>query len=244
MIQKIIGHGSISKIKKRQAYLLTINNKEGLIVLSNLINGQIRGPKYYQFLLLLKYLNKKYSDTSIKPISLNKSSLKEDAWLTGFIEADASFQVRTSINSKYPRFSLSFELCQSRITRYEYSTYDIIIEIARVIQTKVKEIRNDRNNPQYRVRTSRLKTNLNLRHYLIKFPLMGTKYIDFIDWCKVLHYFEENTHKENRCNIVKIKKQINDHREIFNWDHIHKFLYLSNSFFFTKKKIIKRCENC
>jgi hypothetical protein len=61
------------------------------------------------------------------------------------------------LTSKYPRLSLSFELVQSRITHYGYSMYNIMHEIATFL-TNVNEIRSEHKNPQYRLRTSSLKT--------------------------------------------------------------------------------------
>lgn len=220
IVQKLIRHGSISKKKQSAAYVLTINNIDGLIVLSNLINGKMRGPKYSQFVLLIQYLNKKSPDLIMKPLGFNQSSLGSDSWLSGFIEADGSFQVRTSLTSKYPRLSLSFELVQSRITHYGFSIFDVIENIAVYLETNVKEIRSDRKNPQYRLRTSSLKTNKNIRDYLVQYPLKGTKHLDFLDWCKVLSYFEQGTHIENTAHIVEIKSQMNQYRTVFNWDHL------------------------
>ena len=220
VVQKLIGHGTISKKKQAAAYILTITNLQGLIVLSNLINGKMRGPKYYQFVLLVEYLNKKSKNLIIQPLGFNKSSFISDSWLSGFIEADGCFQVRTSLISNYPRLSLSFELVQSRITRYGFSMYNIMQEIAIFLETNVNEIRSERKNPQYRLRTSSLKTNKNSRDYLVKHPLKGTKYLDFIDWCKVLSYFEQGTHKENTAHIVEIKSHMNQRRIVYNWDHL------------------------
>ena len=220
VIQKLLGHGSISKKKQSAAYILTINNLTGLIELTRIINGKMRGPKYYQLLLLINYLNKKFPNLNLDGLGLNKIPLQEDSWLAGFIESDGSFQVRSSLRSKYPRISLSFELVQSRITHYGYNTFDLMNQIAIFLQVSVKEIRSDRKHPQYRLRTNSLKTNLILRNYLVKHPLRGTKYLDFQDWCKVLSYFEQGTHMDNKAIIVEIKSQMNQQRNIFNWDHL------------------------
>jgi len=223
IVQKLIGHGSISKKKQSAAYILTINNIDGLIVLSNLINGKMRGPKYYQFTLLIQYLNKKSPNLNMKPLGFNQSPLESDSWLSGFIEADGSFQVRTSLTSKYPRLSLSFELVQNHITRYgtrQRTMFNVIEDIAVYLETNVKEIRSDRKNPQYRLRTTSLKTNKNIQDYLVQYPLKGTKYLDFLDWCKVLSYFEQGTHIENTAHIVEIKSQMNQYRTVYNWDHL------------------------
>lgn len=58
-VQKSIRHGSIHKKKQSARYILYINNIDGLITLVNLINGQMRGPKYNQLVLLIEFLNKK-----------------------------------------------------------------------------------------------------------------------------------------------------------------------------------------
>ena len=220
IVQKLLGHGTISKKKQSAAYILTINNFSGLIKLFRLINGKMRGPKYYQLLLLMEYLNNKFPDLNLEGLGFSKTPLQEDSWLAGFIEADGSFQVRTSLRSKYSRISLSFELVQSRITRYGYSMFDVMNQISVFLGVNVNEIRSDRKHPQYRLRTSSLKTNLLIRDYLIKHPLRGTKYLDFQDWCKILYYFEEGTHMENKDHIVEIKSQMNQRRTVYNWDHL------------------------
>lgn len=219
-IQKEIGHGSIHKKKQNAAYILTINSLEGLIALSNLINGKIRGPKYYQFISLLEYLGKKSRNFRMESLGLNMSPILSDSWLSGFIEADGSFQVRTSLSSRYPRISLSFELTQARITHYGFTIKDVMQDIAISLETNVKGVRSERKYPQYRLRTSSLKTNQNIRDYLVKHPLKGTKYLDFIDWCKVLCYFEQGTHKKNTAFIAEIKSQMNQRRTDYNWDHL------------------------
>lgn len=220
VIQKLIGHGSISRKKNSAVYILTINNLEGLITICQLINGKMRGPKYYQLILLIEYLNKKLPSLNLEPLGFSKRALDDDSWLTGFIEADGSFQVRTSLSSKYPRISLSFELVQSRITHYGYSMFDLMNQIAIFLGVSVNEIRSDRKNPQYRVRTSSLKTNQGIRNYLSKNPLRGTKYVDFKDWCKILDYFEQGNHMDNKEQIVMIKSQMNNLRTVYNWDHL------------------------
>lgn len=219
-IQKTIGHGSISKKKQRARYILTINNFEGLVRLTNLINGQMRGPKSYQLILLINYLNNKKPNLNIKYLGINNKPLRDDKWLAGFIEADGSFQVRTSLNSKYTRIALSFELAQSRITSYGHSMLNIMQLIADFLEVNVKETKKNLNVSQYRVRTTSLKTNLIIRNYLDKYSLMGTKYLDYKDWCKVLHYFEEGTHMNNINNIINIKEQMNQKRTLYNWDHL------------------------
>lgn len=45
MLVKVIGHGSISKRKQSAAYILTINNRKGLLRMISILNGNMRTPK-------------------------------------------------------------------------------------------------------------------------------------------------------------------------------------------------------
>ena len=160
---------------------MTINSNEGLIHFSNLINGKLRTPKYHQYCLLIDFLNNKNQELKLIADKIDKSSLSTNSWLTGFIEADGSFQVRTSLNSKVKRLSLSFEISQSRITKYGYSMHEVMQNISQFLNVNLNEIRSDRKHPQFRLRTSSIKTNLILCHYLDNFKLQGTKYLDYQD---------------------------------------------------------------
>jgi len=180
----------------------------------------MRGPKYHQLVLLISYLNNKFPDINLQPLGFSSTPLGKDSWLTGFIDADGSFQVRTSFNTKVPRISLSFELVQSRSTHYGYSMFDLMNQIAVFLGVNLNEIRSDRKHPQYRLRTSSLKTNITLRKYLSNYPLRSTKYLDYQDWTRVLEFFEQGTHKDNKEHISVIKSQMNQRRTVYNWDHL------------------------
>jgi hypothetical protein len=54
-------------------------------------------------------------------------------------------------------------------------------KIAVLFDTEVKEIRSNNPKPEYRVRTTNLQGNNQVKDYLIKYPLFGTKYLDSID---------------------------------------------------------------
>jgi LAGLIDADG endonuclease len=53
MIQKEIKNGSLTRKKGINAYVLTINNYNGLILLISLINGNMRTPKIYSLYYLI-----------------------------------------------------------------------------------------------------------------------------------------------------------------------------------------------
>lgn len=219
---EIIGQGSIHKKKKSSVYVYTVNNSEGIVYFVNLVNGYLRGPKYYQLVKLINYLNNKDHSIVVKP--LDTSPLGDNSWLTGFIEADASFQVRASLQkTSKTRLGLSCEITQARLTHYGFSTLDLMNFISAFLDVKLESTREDRKHPQYRVRTNSVLKNIKIRNYLVKYPLKSSKYLDFQDWCLVLNYFENKTHIENMDNITKIKNQMNQSRIEFNWNHLINF---------------------
>jgi hypothetical protein len=104
-----------------------------------------------------------------------------NAWLSGFIEADGHFSLRSTELGKYPRIECRFELSQRQRDQNKKDNLFFLEEIALSFGSLVKPIRNDSDNPQYRVRTTSLKGNLAVVNYLTKYPLFGTKFLDYRD---------------------------------------------------------------
>lgn len=228
LIQKNLGHGSISRKKGVNAYILTVNNIEGLILIIFLINGKLRTPKIYAFQNLIEWLNNKNLNLNFKTQELDSSSLISNSWLSGFIEADGHFSVRTSIGSRYPKLECKFELYQRQNDHNGRNNLYFLEKIAIHLLTVVKPIRIASTHPQYRIRTTNLKGNIALEEYLEKYPLFGTKYLDSKDWFEVLNFFKlgEHTNKSAIAKIISIKSNMNDKRTVFIWDHLQKFYNL------------------
>jgi hypothetical protein len=111
--------------------------------------------------------------------SICSRSLNEDAWLSGMIESDGHFSVRTSLNSKYPKIECKLELSQRQKDHLGFDNKLFLLEIAKFLGTTLKNTRENTAKPQYRLRTTNLKSNLTLVEYLNKFPLFGTKNLDY-----------------------------------------------------------------
>jgi hypothetical protein len=73
------------------------------------------------------------------------------------------------------------ELSQRQKDHNGNSNLSFLEEIAEMLETKVKETRLNRPNPEYRLRTTSLKGNIILETYLEKYPLYGSKYLDYKD---------------------------------------------------------------
>jgi len=222
VIQQKLKHGSLSRKKGVNAYVLTINNFEGILLIVNLINGYMRTPKIISLLNLINWLNKRF-DIEIKKESLDSSTVDSNSWLAGFIDANGHFSVRTSLLSKYSKIECKFELSQRQIDHNKEDNFLFLNVIAEFLNTTVKSIRITKPKPEYRVRTVNLKGNLNLINYLNKYPLFSSKYLNYKDWIKVFKYFELKKHTKSIEEIINIKLNMNDKRKEFNWDHLHNF---------------------
>jgi hypothetical protein len=226
IIQQRLGLGSLSKRKGANAYIFTINNYEGLLLVASLINGYMRTPKIHALWNLIDWLNLRFKDLNMVKNPIDNSLLISNSWLTGFIEADGHFSVRSTLGSKYTKVECKFELSQKQNNHKGLSNRQFLESIAELIHTSVKEFRVDQPHPQYRIRTTSLKGNLSLESYLNNFPLFSSKYLDYKDWIKVLDYFKLNDYKSNLDSITSIKSGMNDRRTVFNWDHLNNFYNL------------------
>jgi hypothetical protein len=224
IIQQKLKHGSLFRKKGVNAYVLTINNFEGIIMVVNIINGYMRTPKINALFKLIDWLNNRFN-IKIEKLSLDNSNIDSNSWLSGFIDADGHFSVRATVSSVYPKIECKFELSQRQVDHNKQNNYSFLNIIANFLNTTVKEIRITKPKPEYRVRTVNLKGNLILINYLGKFPLFSSKVLNYNDWVKVLAYFKikEHTKPESIKEIINIKSKMNDKRTEFNWDHLQNF---------------------
>ncbi len=228
LIQKQLGFGSIARQKGVNAYRLTINNYEGVLLVVSLLNGKMRTPKIYDLWRLIDWINFKFPDFAIvHKQPLDTACIEQNAWLSGFIDADGHFAIRTTKNAKSLKVECRFVLVQSRFDHNKNDKIAVLEKIAVFLCTTVKGIRNDKPKPEYSVRTVSLKGNQKLKCYLDNFPLFSSKYLDYKDWLKVLMFFEKKAkHSVIFDEIVFIKSGVNDKRKLFNWDHLQNFYSL------------------
>jgi hypothetical protein len=206
------------------AYILTINNYSGLLLLINLLNGNMRTPKIISLYKLIEWFNHTLN-INIEKKNLNNGTINSNSWLSGFIDADGHFYVRVTTISHYPKIECKFELTQRQIDHNNENNKQFLEFIVDLLYSSVKSIRINTNNPQFRIRTTSFIGNNSLVNYLNKYPLWSSKYLNYLDWIKVLNYFEryEHTTFESIQAIIKIKSQMKDKRTYFNWDHLNKF---------------------
>lgn len=97
------------------------------------------------------------------------------------MEADASFQVRTTLSGKYPKLECKLEISQRRVDHKGCDNICFFNPISELLETEIKKIRSDKPKPEYRIRTTNLKGNVKAKSYILKFPLFGTKHLDSLN---------------------------------------------------------------
>jgi hypothetical protein len=233
IIQKNLECGSLIRKKGSNAYILYINDNKGILKVVNILNGNMRTPKINSLYKLIEFLNSKNLDLGLNKLPLNSNSLNKDCWLAGMIESDGHFFVRTTFVSekkKYSKIECKFELSQRQKDHLGFSNLLFLENISRFLKVSLKSTRENTAYPQYRLRTSSLESNLILVNYLMESPLFGSKYLDFVNWNEVLNLFNPKFQysSENIEKVLKLKKEMNDNRTIFNWNHLNNFYNLNN----------------
>lgn len=104
-----------------------------------------------------------------------------DSWLSGFIESDGHFSIRSTESIKSTKIECKFELSQAQKDKQQKNNLFFLEDIAKYLNCSVKPIRLGSTHPQYRIRTTNVQSNLMLIEYLSKYPLFGTKYLDYKD---------------------------------------------------------------
>jgi hypothetical protein len=74
-IKEIIGYGNVRKVKNKNAYILVISNKEGLIRVLNLINGKLRTENKFNQVINNILTHKLFEETKyMLNFSINKTN--------------------------------------------------------------------------------------------------------------------------------------------------------------------------
>ena len=92
----------------------------------------------------------------------------------------------------------------------------------------MKSVKTNKPSAEYKVKTTNLTGNINLENYLNSYPLFSSKYLDYLDWCKVLElfYIQKKKSINDIKHIQNIKSNMNNKRTYFIWNHLNFFYTL------------------
>jgi len=224
-IQEILGTGSFYDIKSTNACRYTISEKHTLIKIINLINGKFRTPKIKYLYKAIDYINIVHN-TNIKKLPLDKSNLLSNPWLTGMSDSDGNFHI--SLCGTYgltgsackKRVICSFTLKQRMIDKStNLSCVPFMTELANLFKCKVNY--KGENEIVFVVQANS-KHHL-VKSYFEKFPLMSSKYLNYLCYLKGLDYLGRRLTDREIIEIQAIKNSMNNKRTYYNWDHLNNF---------------------
>ena len=219
---------------KENAIVWTVNTHKELINLISIINGYLRTPKIIKFNDLIVWLNDRYH-YNIPIYSVDTSSLNNNGWLAGFIDADGAFKVRYTekrIDDKTNkvltkgRIEVRFALEQRKMlglnNNESYKPIILNIQSFFDITTDLRESKNNEGKTYWIVEVTSLKRLNLLIQYLSNYPLLTAKRNDFEDWYKVYQLIADKKHlsEDGKLLIKNIKSNMNKKREVFNWNHL------------------------
>ncbi len=194
-IKSYLGYGNISKIKDKNAYILVLSSKSGIVKVLNLINGKLRTKSKYNQVMNNVLANDKYFEISkILNFKFNESNDLKNHWLSGFSDADASFQIKL-LNRK------------GRIeVRLNYQVDQKSKEILNLIQLFLGgNIGYRKSQDTYYYGSTSFGSAKKVIHYFDHFHLLSSKHINYLKWRKAYLIIQDKIHRTEN-GLEKIKK--------------------------------------
>lgn len=199
----------------------------------------MRTPKIEALHRLIDWLNARSGENlKMSKLGLDHSSLGNNPWLTGFIEADGNFFCGFGLNSEgiaevvksYMRISQKqMYKITSDIPKENNSNFQNMGKIREFLDVKnvneIKRIKDKYIELSYEVRTTKKTSCDILIDYLSTYPLFSSKHQDFLDWREFHHIRLSKEYKtmEGTSKLISLKNSMNTKRTQFNWDSLNSF---------------------
>lgn len=238
-LQSLIG-GYIRHKVKENCYVLAVSNHVSLLAIINLINGKQRTPKDYQFIGLINWMNSNTIYTGLSYGGLDSSPLGNNPWFSGFIDADGSFDLRATLDSKKPRINPRFRLEQRKFINdapYE----PVFTQIATEFGLRLSESTHNQGaagalgqgglgTKYWNLNADSTSSLLILKDYLAVYPLFTTKHLNYLVWSKAYDQMLQNKgtpdyYLKYGPIIVAMKGTMNKQRNhsLDTWSHLDQF---------------------
>ena len=176
-IKKTLGFGSVSiQDKTNKTHQYRVRHKQGLLKIIELFNGKVKTEsKSIKFRNWIRCFNEIHKENvvfyeNVSPVSLN------DAWLSGFTDAEGCFTVSTfkSPKGKNTYVTVRYVLSQK-------GEYILLNDIAALLGGRVHEVRSYMGHNMV-VNSTKLKNTI---MYFSKYKLKTKKQISYSNWLKV-----------------------------------------------------------
>ena len=204
-LKEKLGYGNVRKVKNKNAYLLIISKKKGILNVLNLINGKLRTEHRFK-----QVTNNILNQTSYKDLALsftmNSSNNFNNHWLAGFSDADASFQIKIikRLTRNKAEIRLNYQIDQKN---------NLVLNMIK--NYLGGNIGYRKSQDTYYYGSTSFGSAKKVIQYFDEFNLQSKKYISYLRWRKVYRLVQNKEHlmEKGLVKILKIKSLINHHEE-------------------------------
>lgn len=204
-LKEKLGYGSVRKVKDKNAYLLIVSNKKGMLNVINLINGKLRTEHTFNQVVNNVLSHIQYTDKNSN-FTIDSSKNFNNHWLAGFSDVDASFQIkiikRITINK--PEIRLNFQIDQK----------------SELLLNMLKEylggnIGYRKSQDTYYYGSTSFGSAKRVIEYFDHYHLQSRKYISYLRWRKAYKLIQNKEHLTDKglSKILTIKSLINRDEE-------------------------------
>jgi hypothetical protein len=202
-LKEKLGYGNVKKVKDKNAYLLIISKKEGMLQVINLINGKLRTKHRFDQVVNNVLNHTKYTDQNIH-FTLDLSKNFDNHWLAGFSDADASFQIKIikRITRNKPEIRLNYQIDQKS---------DLLLNMIK--EYLGGNIGYRKSQDTYYYGSTNFGSAKKVIEYFDQYHLQSRKHISYLRWRKVYRLIQDKEHltEIGLSKILKIKSLINRH---------------------------------
>ena len=200
-IKQQLGFGIVRKVKDKNAVLLIVAAREGIIKIIGLINGKFRTESKFNQINNNILSNKGFTEFS-KTFILSKDSTNnlKNHWLAGFSDADASFQIKLINKNNKTEVRLNFQVDQKK--------NDLLLLIKNLFGGNIG-YRSSQDTYYYG--STSFGSAKKVINYFDHFHLLSSKHLNYLKWRKAYLIIQNKDHlnKKGLNKIIKLKNTMN-----------------------------------
>lgn len=228
-LKERLGYGNVRKVKDKNAYLLIVSNKKGMLNVINLINGKLKTEDRFNQLVNNVLSHTKYADQN-NNFTIDSSKNFDNHWLAGFSDADASFQIKIikRITRNKPEIRLNFQIALRAYPPKGEGALGCPYppkgegadQKSDLLLNMIKEylggnIGYRKSQDTYYYGSTNFGSAKRVIEYFDQYHLQSRKHISYLRWRKIYRLIQDKEHLTDKglSKILKIKFLINRHEE-------------------------------
>jgi len=211
-IKNKLGYGNVYKVKNKDAIILVVSKLAGIEKVLELINGKIRSQskldQIYNNIISNPYFSK------YTCINLNTEASLDNYWLSGFADADASFQIKLisrPASTMYGRYFVSKSIDDRIEVRLNFQIDqkkdDLLILVKNFLGGNIGY---RKSQDTYYYGSTSYGSAKKVINYFDRFHLLSSKHVNYLKWRKAYIIIQNKEHLTSSGieKITKLKKSM------------------------------------